>query len=73
MTPTRFNECLLLLRWTPINLASALQCDLSLVEAWEAGNDTIPEGLGDWLEKLALAHKENPIPHAYRGWHQSPR
>src|ERR1700709_612557 len=36
MTPARFNECLL--RWTAINLASALQSDLSWVEALEAGD-----------------------------------
>lgn len=46
MTPARFTECLLHIRWTPINLASALQCDLSWVEALEAGNAEVPAGSG---------------------------
>lgn len=67
MTPARFTECLLHIRWTPINLASALQCDLSWVEALEAGNAEIPEGLADWLETLAQCHEEAGVPTAFRG------
>ncbi len=29
MSPERFNECLRVISWTPINIASALQCELS--------------------------------------------
>lgn len=46
------------IRWTPINLASALQCDLSWVEALEAGNAKVPEGLAEWLETLAQCHEK---------------
>jgi hypothetical protein len=67
MTPARFIECLILIRWTPINLASALQCDLSWVEAMEVGNDEIPDGLALWLETLAQAHIDQPPPKTYRG------
>ena len=67
MTPARFNECLLHIRWTPINLASALQCDLSWVEALEVGNTEIPEGLASWLETLAQCHEAAPPPKAFRG------
>lgn len=67
MTPARFTECLLHIRWTPINLASALQCQLSWVEALEAGNEEIPAGLASWLETLAQAHEALPPPTTYRG------
>ncbi len=67
MTPARFNECLLHIRWTPINLASALQCDLSFVEALEVGAVEVPEALGEWLEALARCHEANPTPAMFRG------
>ncbi|MBO9096590.1 MULTISPECIES: hypothetical protein [Rhizobium] len=67
MTPARFNECLLHIRWTPINLASALQCDLSWVEALEVGAVEVPAALGEWLETLARCHEANETPKAFRG------
>jgi len=67
MTPARFSECLLHIRWTPINIASALQCELSWIEAMEAGNEEIPAGLAAWLETLAQVHEELPPPTTYRG------
>ncbi|OJT98361.1 hypothetical protein DEM27_14020 [Metarhizobium album] len=66
MTPERFNECLRHIRWTPINIASALQCDLSWIEALEVGNADVPEELAKWLEKLAQMHEANPPPVTYR-------
>ncbi len=45
MTPARFTECLQHIIWTPINLAGALQCDLSRVEALEAEKVEVPAGL----------------------------
>jgi hypothetical protein len=59
-------ECLLHIRWTPIKLASALQCELSWIEALEAGNDEVPEGLASWLETLAQAHEASPPPTSFR-------
>ncbi len=67
MTPQRFSECLLHIRWTPINLASALQCDLSWVEALEVGNEEVPKELGEWLEALAQAHEALPPLKMFRG------
>lgn len=67
MTPDRFSECLLHIRWTPINIASALQCELSWIEALEAGNEEVPAELAAWLETLAKAHEALPAPATYRG------
>lgn len=67
MTSDRFNECLRVIRWTPINIASALQCELSWIEALEAGNEEVPAGLAAWLETLAKVHEELPPPVTYRG------
>jgi|GEM_PF-1513787 len=60
MTPVRFSECLLHIRWTPINIASALQCELSWIEAMEAGNEEVPAGLAAWLETLAQKIRQSP-------------
>jgi len=67
MTPDRFNECLRVIRWTPINIASALQCELSWIEALEGGNEEVPPGLAAWLEILAQVHETAPPPPTYRG------
>lgn len=67
MSPARFIECLILIRWTPINLASALQCELSRIEAMEAGNEPIPAELETWLEALAYIHTQMPPLRTLRG------
>jgi hypothetical protein len=67
MSPERFNQCLRVIRWTPINIASALQCELSWIEALEVGNEEVPAGLATWLETLAQAHEALPPPSTYRG------
>lgn len=73
MTPAHFTQCLLILRWTPINLASALQCDLALVEAWESGEEEVPAKLAAWLEALTKAHEALGVPDTYRGWRHTPK
>ena len=67
MSPERFNQCLRVIRWTPINIASALQCELSWIEAMEAGTENVPADLAEWLETLAQAHEVLPPPLTYRG------
>jgi hypothetical protein len=67
MTPARFTECLLHIRWTPMNLASLLQCDLALVDAWESGKEEIPAKLAAWLETLAKTHEALGVLEDYRG------
>lgn len=67
MRTERFNECLRVIRWTPINIASALQCELSWIEALEAGNEEVPAELANWLEALACVHEKLPTPKGYAG------
>jgi hypothetical protein len=33
------------IRWTPIDLATAFQCDRSWIETWETGSEEVPAGL----------------------------
>ena len=49
-------------------LANELQYDLALVEAWEAGQQSVPERLAQRLGALANAYHERGTPTAYRGW-----
>ena len=67
LTPEQFKECLSLLRWTQIDLAAALECDIFLTNAWGNGLEPIPADISAWLEKLAKAHHKAGIPDAYRG------
>jgi hypothetical protein len=66
MTLERFAECLASLRWTTIDLTSALQCQLSWIEDMESGLMEIPE---DWLSGLTslLDAMRTPDSHALRG------
>ncbi|WP_026618886.1 hypothetical protein [Ensifer sp. WSM1721] len=66
MTPERFAECLAILRWTTIDLTSALQCQLSWVEALESSHAEIPEDLALWLDRLARFHEAAGVPTSYR-------
>ena len=72
MSPDRFRECLRVIRWTPINIASLLECDLSWIEALEAGTEEVPVGLAAWLEVLAQSHEALPPPRTYRGRRAAP-
>lgn len=57
MTPDRLDECLQALRWSPDTLASAFECDVSLVEAWLTGESDIPPKAAAWVETLASYHE----------------
>ena len=69
MKPERFNECLSFLRWSQIDLAAALECDIFLVNAWANGIEAIPDDIAAWLDKLAKAHAKAGIPENYKGVH----
>ena len=67
LTPERFNECLKLLRWSQLDLAAALECDVFLVNAWANEIESIPDDIALWLDKLAKAHAKAGIPQNYKG------
>jgi hypothetical protein len=56
MTPTRLVQCLGTIRWTSLDLADALECDVSLVEAWLEDYEEIPARTAAWIETLATVH-----------------
>lgn len=61
MTPTRFRECLALIRWSGRGLADALATDERQVRRWAAGAK-IPEPVAAWLDRAAVWHTANPPP-----------
>lgn len=65
MSPARFVGCLIP-RWTPINLASALQRELSWIEAMEASNEPITDERQTRLEALAEIAQLPPV-RSFRG------
>lgn len=69
MSPDRLDECLSALRWTPDILARALECDVSLVNAWLDGNVEIPMKTGTWINLVAQHHEafEAEKPKTVRG------
>lgn len=56
MTPERLDECLSIIRWSPDTLARALECHVSLVDAWLSGEMEIPIKTSAWIETLTVAH-----------------
>lgn len=56
MTPSRLEECLSIIRWTPDTLARCFGCDLSLVDAWLSSEIEIPAKAAAWIEVLAQTH-----------------
>jgi hypothetical protein len=67
LKPERFNECLTFLRWSQIDLAAALECDIFLVNAWANDIEAIPDDIAAWLDKLGKAHAKAGIPEGYKG------
>lgn len=67
MTPDRFRNCLVFLRWSQLELAAILKCDVFLVHAWANGIDSVPDDISTWLNTLAKAHQRAGIPSAYEG------
>jgi len=56
MTPTELEIALSDIRWSPDTLARALECDVSLVDAWLSGEAEIPMKTGVWISLLAQHH-----------------
>jgi len=53
VTPNHLEECLSVLRWTPDTLAQCFGCDISLIDAWLAGEADIPSKAAAWVETIA--------------------
>lgn len=53
MTPERLDECLSIIRWTPDTLSRCFGCDVSLANAWLAGEAEIPSKAAAWIEVVA--------------------
>lgn len=62
MTPDRFRECLRLIDWSQRGVADLLDIDQRQISRWAKGEYAIPKRIGDWLEKLARFHEQNPPP-----------
>jgi hypothetical protein len=56
MTPDRLEESLHIIRWTLDTLATSLDCDVSLIEAWLSGEAEIPAKTAAWIGMLASVH-----------------
>ncbi|MEI5682524.1 hypothetical protein AAAK29_29775 [Mesorhizobium sp. CCNWLW179-1] len=69
MTPERLSECLDKIRWRPDILASALECDISLVNAWFRGEADMPFKAIVWINTLAAFHEaiDGERPKSLRG------
>ena len=68
MTPTRLRECLQLLHWSQRGLADVLSYSEGTVRGWARGARQVPPEVAAWLERLAAAHAENPLPD---GWNRA--
>lgn len=62
VTPARLRECLNILGWTQRGLARMLNRQEGTVRQWARGVVTIPDDVGEWLERLARFHAKNPPP-----------
>ncbi len=62
MTPTRFRECLALLRWSQRGLADCIERDEGTVRMMARGKRDIPPDLAEWLERAADFMSSNPPP-----------
>lgn len=66
MTPDALRAALDALRWSPRDLAEALNCDNCLVRRWAAGHIGSPPSVVTWLIGLQAAHRAAPPPKHWR-------
>jgi DNA-binding transcriptional regulator YdaS (Cro superfamily) len=66
LTPTRFRECLAVLRWSQRGLADVLGRPEGTVRQWARGTVQIPDDVAVWLERAACWHVANPPPRRNR-------
>jgi hypothetical protein len=61
MTPEQLDDCLSIIRWSPDTLAQALECDVSLIMAWQEGRQEMPAAAAAWIEMLAILHEKAQV------------
>jgi hypothetical protein len=57
MAPDRLAECLAIIPWSTGAIAEALDCHVSLIEAWLGGREEIPANAAAWIEAMITVHK----------------
>ncbi|MET3925915.1 hypothetical protein ABIE28_002024 [Devosia sp. 2618] len=62
MTPTRFRECLVILRWPTNVLAEIVGLQQKQVLTWFVGDKPVPPSVAEWLEQLVAFVTELPVP-----------
>jgi hypothetical protein len=68
MSPTEFNAALVDIGWSYGVLADQLGCHRGHVSLMGRGLTPIPDGIGEWLERLADTHRRNRVP----AWRTAP-
>lgn len=62
LTRARAREARQAIGWSIRNLADRLGYDERAVRRWESGERDVPPKVGEWLERLARFHEQNPAP-----------
>lgn len=55
-------ELLDIIRWTPSDLAAALEINLRTAQRFASGQNETPDNVLEWLRTLAMAHMAYPLP-----------
>ena len=66
MTPAEFKAAIGELGWNHRQLARLLACDHNLPARWAAGSAPVPPTIASWLDRLVIAHANNPVPTDWR-------
>ena len=62
MNSAQFRHALTAIGWTYRTLTTRLGIPENHGKLWSAGADSVPEEIAAWLQKLAVAHRNNPAP-----------
>ncbi|AKR56438.1 hypothetical protein GCM10011321_03090 [Youhaiella tibetensis] len=72
MNAEQLREYLVIIRWSPLDLAQVLGCEEGLVNAWVLGTEDTPDDVGGWLDTIAHFHKaaESQRPRRFQGYNR---
>lgn len=62
MNKNQFRECLNALHWPTATVSEVLSVPFSTTKEWLLGHSEVPPNVALWLETLARAHQQAPIP-----------